>query len=170
MNDTGISRTDDDSAESAIPTFAPANEWGLTAKQDAWISYCAVGGLITDDDGTLKRMTVLEFCEKFAVGKSTVYDWKQIIPEFGDKVRKRRYELYPSSRETNMWNRLYMIAMASKDHKAAVQAIGMLQGHFARLELPTQRSEVDVGNNLMDLLNTARKKQIIDAQEVPNNT
>jgi len=157
-------------AETEKPKFVATNPWGLTDRQDAWISYCAVGGLITDDDGRVRKMTLEEFCATFDVPERTLYNWKKSIPDFAGKVRQRRMDLYSMSRETNMWNRLYLIAMTSKDHKAAVQAITSLQGHFAKLELPSQRHEVEhqLGNTWTDLLQ--QKMPVIEAEIVNEST
>lgn len=144
----------------------------LKLQQEQWISFCALGGLITLESDNkwstqdIHQMTVTEFSETIGVARRTLYNWKKQIPNFGEKVRERRNEVFSLSRESVLFNRAYMIAMTSNDHKAAGEMIKMLLGHGANLELPAQRHEIEAGQNLMDLVNIARKKNIIEGETI----
>jgi hypothetical protein len=135
-----------------------ATEYGLSVAQDQWISYCAVGGLITDETGTMRKMKLDEFCTTFKTPERTLYSWKQTIPDFAMKVRERRVKLFPSSRETNLWNRAYLIAMTTTGPQA-IEAIKLLAGQFAGWQPPSQKVEHELGSSFMDLLQANRMKQ-----------
>lgn len=142
----------------------------IKLKQEQWITFCALGGLITNESDNenktqeIRQMTVTEFSEQLGVHRVTLYKWKRSIPNFGDRVRTARNEVFSLSRETTLFNRAYIIAMSSNDHKAAGDMIKMLLGHGANLELPTQRTEIDAGQNLMELVGVARKKQVVEGE------
>lgn len=155
MADDGNIQT---SITDAPPQFAAATEYGLTVPQDNWISYCAVGGLITDDQGVMRKMKVEEFVATFNTPERTLYNWKKSIPEFEQKVRKRRMDLWPQSRETNLWNRAYLIAMTTTGPQA-IEAIKLLAGQFSGWQPPSQKIEHEVGTSFMDLLQANRLKQ-----------
>jgi hypothetical protein len=134
-----------------------ATEYGLTYEQDQWISYCAVGGLITDDTGVMRKMKLEEFITTFDVPSRTLYNWKKSIPDFDLKVRERRLKLFPASRETNLWNRAYLIAMTTTGPQA-IEAIKLLVGQFSGWQPPSQKVEHEVGSSFMDLLQSNRMK------------
>lgn len=147
----------------------------INIKQEQWITFVALGGLITsesDDENnpvSIRQMPVSEFSAKVGVPRSTLYEWKKRIPNFGARVRKRREEVFSLSRETQLFNRAYLIGMHSKDHKAAGDMIKMLLGHSAQLMLPAQRHEIEAGQSLVDLANAARKRNIIEGDTVGND-
>ena len=131
---------------------------------DEYLSFCALGGLITSDDGMLSKMTLNDFCRQFGVHRATTYRWKHNTPNFGEKVRQRRDELFPLSRETAMWNRLYLIGMQSKDLRAAVDAIKTLLGHFSGLTLPAKRKPEpsNSGASWVELITKYRNEGLIE--------
>lgn len=126
---------------------------------DEYLSFCAVGGLITTDDGQVSRMTEQEFCRQYSINRKTAYRWRQ-APGFADRVRTRRDELFPLARETACWNRLYLIGLQSKDLKAAVQALTLILGHFGGLRLPSQDNTKSrrLPGSLAELLSAAEKQ------------
>lgn len=132
---------------------------------EEYISYCAIGGLITSDDGRVSKMTITEFCAQFGVDRKTTWRWKQ-MPGFGQRVRERREELFPMARETACWNQLYLITLQSKDLRAAVQAATILLGHFSNLQLPNRRQEQQAtGTSLAEILSRADKIMAMEASQ-----
>jgi hypothetical protein len=128
---------------------------------DEYLSFCALGGLLTTDDGQLSKMTLFDFCSYMGIDRATAYRWKHNTPNFSEKVRQRRDELFPLARETACWNRLYLIGLQSKDLKAAVQALTLLLGHFGGLMLPGRQkdtSSTGQGNNLAELFAAADQR------------
>ena len=137
--------------------LTPVSPYRNGAFED-YVSFCAIGGLITSDEGRLSTMTTSQFCQQWGVDRKTTYRWRQ-TPGFADRVRARRDEIFPLARETACWNRLYLIGLQSKDLKAAVQALTLLLGHFGGLLLPARRNDAtssSQGNSLAELLMKAR--------------
>lgn len=146
----------------------------LSLLQDKWITYCAIGGVITETGfetvysqqldrevpEIITKMSLTEFAEKLGVDRKTLYNWKTSIPDFAMKVRAKRDEVFPMARETALFNQAYLIAMTGRG-QAAASMITMLLGHYSKLQLPKQRAELEAGDNLMELLNVARKKKVI---------
>lgn len=137
---------------------------------EAYITWRALGGLliVEDDENTpnkIKIMTLEDFCTTFEVDRTTVWRWKTQTPNLAELIEKRRLEVTPLARVSAAWNQLFMLGMQTQDKRAAVDAITKYLGHFGNLQLPKQRQEVEAGNNLMELLNQARKRNIVDIQE-----
>jgi hypothetical protein len=149
----------------------------IKVQQEQWISYTALGGLLTlepeseEQTQQIKVMKIGEFAEKIGVDRSTLWRWKKSIPDFASRVRERRRELFNLSRETVLFNRAYLIATSSKDHKAAGDMIKLLLGHNADLELPVQRQVIKHGGDIRlswaDLM--SRKKQEAMEAEIVND-
>jgi putative insertion element HTH domain-containing protein len=150
---------------------------------EAWIDFCAIGGLITNDAPEFEydsragkdllknfsRMSVQQFAQQIGVPRRTLYSWKKIVPDFAMKVRKRREELWPVARETAIFNRLYLIGMSGSG-QPSVTALTVLASHFSKLRLATQPHEVEAGENLTQLLLMARKKKIVEGEIADNDS
>jgi hypothetical protein len=142
----------------------------IKGQQEQWITFCALGGLVTtesddpDQPVGLEQITITQFSQQLGVHRTTLYNWKNSIPNFGQRVRSRRAEVFSLSRESAAFNRLYLIGMNNKDMRAAVDALKTILGHFSKLELATQRHEVEAGQNLMDLVNAGRRKRVIEGE------
>lgn len=136
----------------------------LSLKQEEWISYVAVGGLITGDDGSIKKMTISEFAIELGVDRSTLNEWKKTIPHFWDRVDKRRNELFSKNRITAVWNGLFLRAAKGDAEQAKI-----ILGQYAQWQPPSQKHEVTIGG-LGDLVGLARKKNIIEGDVVEPNT
>jgi hypothetical protein len=91
----------------------------LSAQQQMWIDFNALGGLITDimqedDNGkpmVLKRMTISKFAELIGVSRETLRLWRDNIPDFWVKVNTRRIELSSASRLQQMHDVWYRSAL-----------------------------------------------------------
>lgn len=132
---------------------------------EEYVTYCALGGLITSDDGVLSKMTLSQFCQQFGINRKTAYRWRQQTPDFGERVRRRREEIFPLARESACWNQLYLIGVTSLgenghgDHKAAVQALKLMLGHFGGLRLASaKQQDIEGRQSWSELLNLARKR------------
>lgn len=138
---------------------------------DDYITWRALGGLllVEDDPQTpnkIRMMPLEEFCTTFKVSRQTIWRWKSQTPDLAALIEKRRAEIMPLARVSAVWNQLFLTAMQTKDRRAAHDAQKTFLGHFGGLQLPTQRTEVDAGQNLLDLVNAARKKNIIEGEPV----
>lgn len=132
----------------------------LKIQQQKWIDFCAVGGLITHDDGSLKPMTITEFAPLIGVGRKTLYRWKETIPDFKARVKKRRLELGSDSRLQKVYNGLYL-----KASQGVPEAVKLYLQIFDGWKPPAQAHEIE-HKGLGDLVNTARNKNIIEAEVV----
>ena len=121
-----------------------------------WVDFCAVGGLITEDDGSLKPMTITAFADAIGVTRQTLYDWKKSIPNFWNHVKKRRMELGSGTRLQKVYNGLFLKASAGTP-----EAVKLYLQIFDGWQPPSQKHDIDV-RGLGDLVNTARNKKIID--------
>ena len=144
----------------------------LSAQQQAFVDYMAIGGLITvESDEKLQtqdihQMTITEFCNAIGISRFTFYHWKKTIPNLVDRIRTRRFETFGLNRETALHNRAYLIAMTSKDHRAAGEMIKMLQGHFGSLELPVQRQIIKQEGESWANLVEKKQREVIEGQIV----
>lgn len=158
-----------------MPTQQLNNHKNITelkepAAFDAYLTFCALGGLTTNETGDVKQMKLYEFLKKYNISNTTTWRWKR-RPDFGLLVRQRREEIFPVAREAALFNRLFLIATGSKDHKAAVDAIKTALGHFSDLKLPTQKVEAEIKFNAADMLIKAKADGIIEAEVIsgPND-
>lgn len=126
---------------------------------DAYISYLALGGLITsEEDGTIHRMTLTRFCEIYHVDRKTTLNWRKNTPDLWDQVRKRREEIMPAARESAWFNQLHLLGMQSQDKRAAVDALKVLTGHFSGLRLPAQDVKHEAGDSWAALISEHEDK------------
>jgi hypothetical protein len=154
------------------PTIAVST--GMTVNEDIviktleprhmmWIDYCALGGMMTDDQGNITNMTITVFADKLSVSRTTLNNWKKAIPGFWDLVRKRRIELSKNSRASKVYNGLFL--KASLGDPAAVRLWAEL---FDNYQPPAQKHDVKV-SGLLDLVNMARKNGVIEGEVVNGN-
>lgn len=149
--------------ESPTPVNETVDE-SLTPAQDAYITFCAANGLSVEEDGSIIKMSAEAFAVKIGYGRATLYRWRDSIPNFQDRVRNRRREIFTANRENAVWNGLFLRA-AKGDHKQAE----MILTHFSDYTPPTQKHEVKV-SGLADLAKIARKKNERDALNASSPT
>jgi len=148
----------------------------LQMRQQKWIDFNAVGGLITESDGALKPMTISAFALALGVSRQTLYDWKNNIPDFWGRVRDRRKQIGTQTRLEKVYTGLYLKA-ASGD-PAAVKLYLQI---FDDWRPPAQAHEIEVTTGLADLiskkkLELERERKVIDATpadtttDTPNNS
>lgn len=119
------------------------------------IDYYALQGLMTDEEGNLKKMPVTELAQLLQIDRTTVYDWRDTIPDFWGKVTKARARLGGQNRVQKVWNGVYMRA-AKGD---AEQAKLFLANFDESFRMPNQSVDLNAGNTLIDLMNAARQLQ-----------
>jgi hypothetical protein len=142
-----------------------------SAQFDAYLTFRALGGMITSDTGAFKSMTQTEFCDTYNISEMTLWRWQRQTPNFAQLVRQRRDEVVPLARETAAFNRLYLIGMGSlgdhaahRDQRAAVDALKTYVGHYSELRLPTQRQEIEIHGSAAELLKAAHADGIIEGE------
>lgn len=133
---------------------------------DAYITFKALGGLLVDDDGVITKMTQEDFCEKYGVNVSTVWRWRQNMPNLGELIRERREAIAPLARESAAWNQLFLLGMQKQDKRAAVDALKTYLGHFAGLRLPSQAVKHDATDALAEALGRVHQRRQQDAEPI----
>ena len=126
-------------------------------KYEQYVSFVAVGGLLTDDDGKIKKMSLQDFANSIAVDRKTLYNWKARA-DFWDKVGTRRSEIFSQNRITAVWNGLFLRAAKGDAEQAKI-----ILGEYAKWQPPSQKHDVQIGG-LMDLVKVALSKNIIDGE------
>jgi DNA-binding transcriptional regulator YiaG len=90
-----------------------ATPFVMSAQQQLWIDYNALSGIVTDitEDQSIRKMPITEFAEKIGVSRETLRQWRTMIPDFWDRVNKRREELAPQSRVQAFHEKWYVSAL-----------------------------------------------------------
>ena len=136
----------------------------ITLLQQKWIDFCAVGGLVVEDDGTLKPIKIGQFAEMIGVARQTLYDWKKSIPAFEDRVKEAQLRIGGgTARRQKVYNGL-MLKAAAGDAPAAKLWLQIFDGW----KPPQQEVKMDHNFGLADLvakkkLEADRERKIIDA-------
>jgi hypothetical protein len=131
----------------------------ISFKKDQWIDFNALSGWITEG-GAIRSMTIEEFANTIGVEKRTLYRWRTSIPDFWERVNARRKVLGSETRLQRVWSALYAKAASGNPQAAALY----LANHDPDFKMPTQKVENDVGQNLLALVNSARKKKVIEGE------
>lgn len=132
----------------------------LSLKQEEWVSYCAVGGLITTEDGAIRKMSISDFAIQLGVDRKTLTNWKTSIPNFWERVDARRRELFSRSRIAVVWNGLFLRAAKGDAEQAKI-----ILSHYADWQPPSQKHEVQIGG-LIDLARLAEQENVIEGETV----
>lgn len=134
----------------------------LTSQQQAWIDYKAVGGIIVEDE-RLRKMTVSELAERLGVDRTTLYNWRESIPDFWQRVETRRKQIHSQEFLTLMHEKFKLKAYTF-DNWAITEAwlINFDPGYIT----PKIKVEHDVTDNYAALLATAAKHGIIEGEIV----
>lgn len=137
----------------------------LALLHEQYISFVAVGGLLTDDDGTLKKKSISEFAAELGVDRRTLSRWKDSLPNFWERVEKRRDEIFTKNRITAVWNGLFLRA-AKGDAQQAI----IILSQYAKWQPPAQKKpEAAETNSWAALVDKKRQQQNYIEGEVLNN-
>lgn len=145
---------------------------GVTYAQDQYIALVALGGMIPDPEGqkAAVRMTVTELAAELGYERTTLYAWRKSIPDFWDRVNRKRKELSGKDRISNVWNGLYLKGVAGDARAAAIY----LANHDPDFVMPMQQVTHEVGNSWTALMEhrEAEINNVIEGEIVsgPANT
>lgn len=134
----------------------------LTWQQQYWVNYCALQGLVTNDDGSMTKMTIQECAEQVGVTRQSLYDWKKLIPNFEELVNERVMQNFDGARTRKVINSIYIAATVKLNTNA--QALWMANQKAVEFRMPTQKVEHEAGNSWAALLND--KKSTAGAKKV----
>lgn len=135
----------------------------ISFKHDQYVAYVAFGGLIPDpdNDAIAVKMTATQFANRLGVGRSTLYEWRDSIPNFWDKVDEKRREMGGRDRLSKVWNGIFMKA-ASGNAEAAKLYLANFDPNF---KMPAQKVEHEAGDSLVDALALARNRRDTEVVE-----
>lgn len=134
----------------------------LTQAQEQYISYKAVGGLGVKTGEPLVKVSMHEFANMIGVSRMTLYRWEESIPNFWERVKNRRQELIGRDMISNVWNRVYLDAMAGKEPQQR-----LILGQFADWKPPAQAHDIKM-TGWADVINKARQRKNADATDTNN--
>lgn len=144
-------------------------------QHDQYIAFVAVGGLIPDPEGDKAaiKMTTGQFAERIGVSRQTLYDWRELIPDFWQKVAAKRKEIGSKDRLNHVWNGIYLKAAAGNVEAAKLY----FANHDDNFRMPMERRETNTGSGFADLvaqklIEKAReenKARVIDVDNTDSN-
>lgn len=146
-----------------VETVPQETEDVLQLRQQQWVDFCAIGGMLTDDDGEITPTSISKFALMIGVERKTLYNWKKSIPNFNERVKQRRLELGSGTRLAKVYNGLYLKA-SSGNPEAAKLYLQIFDGW----KPPKQEMEIEHNLGLADLvakkkLEMDRSRKVIDA-------
>lgn len=152
--------------------YIPYSE--LSPQQQYWVDFCAVQGLIVNDDGSMTKMTVQQCANHLKVARETLYYWKKHIPNFNDLVTDRLQELWGGARTAKVVNAIFLAATVKLNVQA--QALWMANQKSIPFRIPQQEVKHELGNSWAGLITKRAKKQakvieaeVTDAENPTNN-
>lgn len=108
-----------------------------------------------------RRMRLEELAERLDVNPSTLWRWRKTIPNFWELVAAKRKELSGKDRLTNVWNGLYLKAVAGNADAAKLY----LANFDPNFKMPTQKVEHEAGDSWVELLR-GKDRKVIEGQKV----
>ena len=132
----------------------------LTQQQEQFISYKAVGGMSVEVGGDTMRVTMTDFAKSIGVDRTTLYLWQKSIPNFWGRVKDRREAIMGRDMVANVWQRIYLDAMAGKADQQK-----MIVGTFDDWKPPAQAHDVKM-TGWADVINNARRRKDVPEAEV----
>lgn len=145
------------SQQNAIDVYVP------TPAEEDYIAFVAVGGLLPSEDGAATKMTVAQFAQQLNVDPATLWRWRTKIPNFWERVDKKRREIGGRDRLSKVWNGIFLKA-ASGNPEAAKLYLANFDPNF---RMPMQKVEHEAGDSFIDALGMARRRSgAIEAEVV----
>lgn len=157
-----LTKTETSNQQSPDSVIPPVDEL-LKLKQQQWIDYCAIGGMLTADDGGVTPTTITAFADMIGMSRQTLYDWKKSIPNFNERVKQRRIDLGSGTRLAKVYNGLYLKAATGNP-----EAVKLYLQIFDGWKPPKQEVEMEHNFGLADLvakkkLEMEHSRKVIDA-------
>lgn len=135
-------------------------------RHDLYVDYCAIGGLITNDDGSFRKMTGDELALELGVNRTTLWRWQDIIPNFQERVKARRIELSKRSRASKVYNGLYL--RAAQGYAAEVRLWAEI---FDGYQPAPQRLQHSLGDGFADVMKVAQaRREAIEGKVIDEPT
>ena len=139
----------------------------VDARFQALVDFKALNGLMTDEEGNMKKMSMQTLAGLLQVDRGTLYNWMK-VDGFWDAVNTRRKDISPRSRLAKVHETWYLKAVQGDwQHLNA-----WLLNFDDNYRTPSQKVELEAGDSLMEALALARQRgNLIEAEVVdePNN-
>lgn len=134
-----------------------ASLYVLTPQQQSWIDYKAISGIVYNRDTEgMRKMTVAEFARQVGVSRETLYEWRNQIPNFWERVAERRKELAKTEWLVKMHEK-WKIKALGFDNWQVTEA--WLINFDPDYKSPKLKVEHELGDGLADALNIARERR-----------
>lgn len=131
----------------------------LDPRYQSLIDYKAMNGLITDQDGNMKKMPMQQLADGLGVVRDTLYTWMQ-RDGFWEQVNERRKSISTKSRLAGVHETWYLRA-----RKGEFQHLQLWLANFdPNFRMPTEKIEHEVGNGFADLIASHSRNKTIQAQ------
>lgn len=137
-----------------LPTDADRQKVLADAQYTTLIEFKALGGIITDEDGTMKKLTMSDLSGMVGVHRDTLYEWMK-RPGFWDAVNVTRKRLSSKSRLAAIQDKWYLKALEMKDWRITE---AWLRNHDEKYRESRQTIEHEIGNSWASLLEGKRKE------------
>lgn len=136
----------------------------LTPQQQIYIDYKALGGLFLDQEThNFRKMTMAELGRLLQVDPRTLYNWRDAIPNFWERVATRRKELNAGEWLAKM-HETWKLKAAKFDNWPITEA--WLINFDPNYKTPKVKVEHEVGDNYAALLAAAAKDNVIDGEVI----
>lgn len=129
----------------------------LEQRQQAWVDYNVVQGVIVSSDGEMTKMTIQKFADQIGVNRTTCYNWTKQIPNFWELVNQRRKVIFSGARTAKVWNALFLSATVKLNPTAQAMWLANADDNF---HMPNQTVQHEAGGGLMDVLEIARQRRV----------
>lgn len=153
-----LTKTENQNSSSQSPDVNPDEL--LTESKERFISFKAVGGISVEVGQSISKVSMQEFADSINVSRQTLYDWQNGgIPNFWERVKVRREAIMSRDMVANVWQRVYLDAMAGKEPQQR-----LILGKFDDWKPPAQAHDVKM-TGWADIINSARKRNQIPEGE-----
>lgn len=139
------------------PALVVPRPWEmLTEVQRTYVDWKALGGLTTDDDGAIKRITLSELADMMGVTIQAFMQSKKTMPNFWDLVHQRRKELSGQSRLAKMHDVWFLKAVEMKNWPLTEAWLRNFDPDYKESH---SKAIEDVGNGFADLVAAVSAKK-----------
>lgn len=137
----------------------------LSPQQQAFIDYKALGGVVLNKDtDTFEKWTMADFSRKIGVDRGTLYNWRDSIPGFWDRVAERRKELNAGEWLSKLHEKWKLKALEFNNWQITE---AWMINFDPTYKAPKLKVEHDVTDTMADALTMARnrRKKLENVQE-----
>lgn len=128
----------------------------LTDRQRTYVDWKALGGIITDDNGT-RQLRLGELADMMGISAQSLSQSCNNIPNFWDLVDERRNEFGSTSRLAALHTKWYLMALTMKNWPLSEAYLRNFDKNYKESK---SKLEVEAGASLVKLLDKKRTTPI----------